>query len=200
MSVSYFASALTDGFNQIIYYRTRHTRLRLIETKIFLINYKATPAAQQQRTGSSSGISKNLLFSYNLHRQSQRRRRHRFTNATRLDSAPALGSTHSALSLSGFALKAVGARVFGITLCAADVSASVVVDVVQPFGPPLRYTHNHTYVLTYSQAIYVVRRCLYVFSSALCHAHSQCFVRLPFASQSLLLPLSLRCCPTACCS
>lgn len=46
--------------------------------------------------------------------------------------------------------------------------------------------------------MYVVRRCLYVFFSALCHAHSQCFVRLPFASQSL--PLSLRCCPTACCS
>lgn len=105
--VSYFASALTqltDDFNQIIYYRIRHTRLRLIETKIFLINYKATPAAQQQRTGSSSssGISKNLLFSYNLHRQSQRRRRHRhrLTSATRLGSVLALGSPQSALSLS----------------------------------------------------------------------------------------------------
>lgn len=63
--VSYFASALTvltDDFNQIIYYRTRRTRLRLIETKIFLINYKATPAAQQQHTGSSSGISKTFCF------------------------------------------------------------------------------------------------------------------------------------------
>lgn len=206
--VSYLASALTvltDDFNQIIYYRTRRTRLRLIETKIFLINYKATPAAQQQSTGSSSGISKNLLFSYNLHRQSQRRRRHRLTSATRLGSVPAFGSPQSALSLfSGFALKAVGARVFGITLCAAGVSASVVVDVAQPFGPPLRYTHKQicTHIHTYSQAIYVVRRCLYVFYSALCHAHSYCFVRLPFASQSLPLPLwlSLRCCPTACCS
>lgn len=155
--VSYFASALTDmtdDFNQIIYYRTRHTRLRLIETKIFLINYKATPAAQQQHSvsSSSSGISKNLLFSYDLHRQSQRRRWHRLTNATRLGSAPALGSTQSALSLSlsGFVLKAVGARVFGITLCAAGVSASVVVDVAQPFGPPcVTYTNTHVHIYTY---------------------------------------------------
>lgn len=178
--VSYFASALTqltDDFNQIIYYRTRHTRLRLIETKIFLINYKATPAAQQQRTGSSSssGISKNLLFSYNLHRQSQRRRRHRhrLTSATRLGSVPALGSPQSALSLSLWVLLSrLWALGYSVSRCALLASLPALLTTLPNLlGPPC-VTHTCTHTHTYSQAIYVVRRCLYVFFCALCHAHS----------------------------
>lgn len=154
--VSYFASALTvltDDFNQIIYYRTRRTRLRLIETKIFLINYKATPAAQQQRTGSSSGISKNLLFSYNLHRQSQRRRRHRLTSATRLGLCP-LSALHNRLSLSLALLSRLWALGYSVSRCALLASLPALLSTLPNLlGPPCvtytnKYVHIHTYILT----------------------------------------------------
>lgn len=165
--------------------------LRLIETKIFLINYKA-----QRWQRSSSG--KNLLFSCNLHGQSQRQRRRQTSDArpalftrsqhsalnTRLAHGTrlAFGSRYSAcarsLSLAGRLVGALKA-VFGIMLSAASVAASA---VTQPFaGPPPAYTYTNTHTYWQFMCSSSLR---YVFSSALCHS----FVRLPFASQSLSLP------------